>query len=79
MLRTEDHCVGCPDGVPCLGVACPSRNVPVWYCDKCENECSRGELRILDGKQLCYDCFCEEAWDAADVPEEEVLLLSLSW
>jgi len=54
MLRTEDHCVGCPDGVPCLGVACPSRNVPVWYCDKCENECSRGELRILDGKQLCY-------------------------
>lgn len=71
MLRTEDHCVGCPDGVPCLGVACPSRNVPVWYCDKCENECSRGELRILDGKQLCYDCFCEEAWDAADMPEEE--------
>lgn len=71
MLRTEDHCVGCPDGVSCLGVACPSRNVPVWYCDKCENECSRGELRILDGKQLCYDCFCEEAWDAADVPEEE--------
>ncbi len=61
MLKIEDRCVGCPDGVPCLGAYCPCRNVPVWYCDKCENEYSRGELRILDGKQLCYDCFCEEA------------------
>lgn len=71
MLRIEDHCVGCPDGVPCLGAACPNRNAPVWYCDECEAEVLREDLRILGGKQLCYDCFCEEAWDSADEPEEE--------
>lgn len=71
MLRIEDHCVGCPDGVPCSGSSCPNRNVPVWYCDEYEREYDRDELRVLDGKQLCYDCFCEEAWDSAGEPEEE--------
>jgi hypothetical protein len=54
-----------------MGSSCPNRNVPVWYCDECEREYDRDELRLLDGKQLCYDCFCEEAWDSADEPEEE--------
>ncbi len=71
MLRIEDHCVGCPDGAPCMGSSCPNRNVPVWCCDECEREYDRDELRLLDGKQLCYDCFCEEAWLSADEPEEE--------
>lgn len=71
MLKNEDHCVGCPPELGCLGDGCPHRNVPHWFCDKCERECDRDELRILDGKQLCYDCFCEEAWDGADEPEEE--------
>jgi|GEM_PF-1237330 len=34
-------------------------------------EKSPEELRFLDGKQLCYDRFCEEAWLSADEPEEE--------
>lgn len=39
--------------------------------EECEREYDRDELRLLDGKQLCYDCFCEEAWLSADEPEEE--------
>jgi hypothetical protein len=54
-----------------MGSSCPNRNVPVWYCDECEREYNRNELRVLDGKQLCYGCFCEEAWGSADEPEEE--------
>ena len=30
MLKIEDHCVGCPDGVPCSGSSCPNRNLLVW-------------------------------------------------
>lgn len=71
MLIHEDDCVGCPPGLGCLGDGCPHRNVPHWFCDECEAEVSRKELRILNGKQLCWDCFCEESWDAAETPEEE--------
>lgn len=71
MLKHVDECVGCPPEKGCLGSACPNRNVPRWFCDECENEFERDELRVFNGKQLCYDCFCEEAWLSADEPEEE--------
>lgn len=69
MLKIEDRCVGCPAGVPCLGAACPNRDIPVWYCDECGQELERWQLRRLNGNELCFDCFGEEAWDSAEEPE----------
>lgn len=53
MIKYENDCVGCPDGVPCMGSTCPNRNVPHFYCDDCENE---DDLYEFDGEQLCADC-----------------------
>ena len=40
MLVIEDHCCDCAvPGYPCLGVHCPARRVPVFYCDVCGAEC----------------------------------------
>ena len=36
MIKIENDCVGC--GLPCLGSACPYREVPYFYCDDCEYE-----------------------------------------
>lgn len=71
MLKHVDECVGCPPEKGCLGSACPNRNVPRWFCDECENEFERDELRVFNGKQLCYDCLCEEVWFSAEEPEDE--------
>lgn len=71
MLRHEDECVGCPPEKGCLGSACPNRNVPRWFCDECENEFERDELRVFNGKQLCYDCLSEEVWFSTEEPEDE--------
>ena len=38
MTRTENDCVGCPDGMLCLGNSCPNRNVVHHYCDKCGDD-----------------------------------------
>lgn len=46
MLKHVDECVGCPPEKGCLGSACPNRNVPRWFCDECENEFERDELRV---------------------------------
>lgn len=71
MLKYENECVSCPPEMGCIGSACPYRNVPRWYCDECEAECDREDLRILGDKQLCWNCFIDLAWDAAETPEEE--------
>lgn len=38
MIREENDCVGCPEGVPCIGSNCPMRNVPHMYCYDCAKE-----------------------------------------
>ena len=53
MRKYENHCVGCPEGMGCLGSSCPYRNVPVDYCDICGSE--GAEYRI-DGEDYCEDC-----------------------
>lgn len=53
MIKYENDCVGCPDGVPCLGSSCPNKNVPHYYCDDCGNE---DDLYEFDGEQLCAEC-----------------------
>ena len=63
MERIENECVDC--GLPCLGDACPYRNVRRLYCDRCDSEAemlykveglggkkqSRQRRQSLSGKQ----------------------------
>lgn len=56
MMKIENMCVGCPPERGCLGSACPNRNVPVYYCDKCKDEVSPDELYEFDDQQLCSEC-----------------------
>lgn len=56
MQTVNDECVGCPDGIPCLGRTCPFKNVVRYYCDKCGEE---NKLYEFDGEQLCIDCIAK--------------------
>ena len=39
MIRHENHCCDCAvPSYPCLGSSCPYINVPVYYCDICDND-----------------------------------------
>ena len=39
MITYEDECCGCAvPGYPCMGSACPNRNVPHMYCDNCGDD-----------------------------------------
>ena len=58
MIVIEDHCVDC--GLPCLGNACPKRNVEVCYCDKCGEEIPCDEVDEVDGEELCEGCLKEK-------------------
>ena len=51
MKQIENECVSC--GLPCLGNACPYRNVIRFYCDRCNNET---KLYRYEGEELCQDC-----------------------
>ena len=50
MTRTENDCVGYPDGLPCLG----NRNVVHHYCDKCGAELPHGR------QQYCLNCLLKD-------------------
>ena len=56
MVKTENHCVGCPTEMGCRGSACPHRNVEVTYCDCCGEEIDRDEIYEVDGEDLCESC-----------------------
>lgn len=56
MIQIENHCVGC--GLPCMGNACPHRNVEVHYCDRCEEEIE--EIYLVDEEELCDECLKEK-------------------
>ena len=58
MITYEDECVGCPTEMGCMGSACPYRNVPHLYCDKCEEEVEK--LYKYDGEEICEDCLLKE-------------------
>ncbi len=51
MRVTENECVDC--GKPCMGNACPYRNVTRFYCDECKEE---EPLYYYDGEELCIEC-----------------------
>ena len=52
--RIENHCVGCPAEMGCLGSSCPHQNVEVHYCDKCGDELDA--IYDVDGNELCESC-----------------------
>lgn len=57
MKETTNECVGCTSmGLPCMGSACPNRNVTRYYCDECGEE---AQLYIFDDEELCLDCIIE--------------------
>ena len=67
MIREENDCVGCPDGVPCIGSNCSMRNVPHMYCDYCGEEIDPDYAIEDNGCDYCYDC----AEELALIEEEE--------
>lgn len=58
MVTMEDECCGCAvPAYPCMGSACPNRNVPHLYCDKCEEEVE--DLYKTEDGELCAKCVLE--------------------
>ena len=55
MIKVENFCIGCAsDSYPCMGDACPRRNVEVHYCDQCDEKIE--EVFEVDGEELCEEC-----------------------
>lgn len=54
MIEYEDECVGCPTEMGCMGISCPNRNVPHYYCDGCGDEVDI--LYEINGKEYCASC-----------------------
>ena len=54
MIKYENECVGCPPEMGCLGDECSNRNVPHYYCDKCDKhfEDQEGIVEIFDNAWL---------------------------
>ena len=60
-LVYENECCGCAvPAYPCMGDACPNRNVPYWYCDECEDDFKPSELYDYNGMMLCKDCLAKQ-------------------
>lgn len=54
-LVYKDECCQCAtENYPCLGSACPNRNVPHLYCDNCEEEVE--DLYKTEDGELCAEC-----------------------
>ena len=54
MIKYENHCCGCAvPGYPCIGDSCPYVDVPVYYCDNCNDE-TYAQYNIEDNH------YCEE-------------------
>ena len=58
MITYEDECVGCPTEMGCMVSACPYRDVPYLYCDKCEGEVEK--LYKYEGQEICEECLLKE-------------------
>lgn len=67
--RYENECVDC--GLPCLGAACPNRNVLYIDCDKCDEPITDDVFKY-NSKELCKDCVIDALIEDG-VIEKEVL------
>lgn len=57
MITIENGCVGCPEGMGCLGKSCPKLREVCLTCDVC------GEMieaaYIIDDKHVCAECLTD--------------------
>lgn len=54
MIKYENHCCDCAvPGYPCMGSFCPTANIPVYYCDEC-NDGTYAQYDI-EGKHYCEE------------------------
>lgn len=70
MITYENNCVGCPDGIPCIGKICPLVHQEVVICDQCGNHINSKYYKFTN-KEYCEDCI-------DDVLNEEFHHLTLS-
>ena len=71
MLRPVDECVGCSGmGMPCMGSRCPNRNVPHWFCDKCDDEFEPEALYDYNDEMLCAECLLNQFDTVAQNPDK---------
>ena len=66
MIRYENECVSCPPEMGCFGSACPNRNVPRIYCDKCGEEIDYDSNRWDQEKEYHICEYCEPDEDEAE-------------
>ena len=53
MVRSENDCVGCPQG--CIN--CGLKAVKHYYCDECGEEIDPDDAESFNGMDLCIECF----------------------
>lgn len=73
MIKEKNDCVGCPQGVPCIGDSCPLRHNPHIYCDNCEVELTEEDTwrdAEDEDKDYCYKCAMELGIIKDDEEEE---------
>lgn len=74
MLKLENWCVGCPPEKGCLGKGCPYVDVPVYYCDTCNNDGATYECEGEDICEYCLDELIKKEWDSKTKAEKTTLL-----
>lgn len=70
MLKTVNRCVDCT--IPCVGGFCRTADSYEVCCDSCGQTAER--FYLLDGENLCRQCFIEAALENADSISAEELL-----
>lgn len=80
MIRYENHCCDCAvPAYPCIGNSCPRVNVPVYYCDCCNNDTYA--KYDIEGEHYCEDCakeYLKEVFEDLTISEQaEVLDITL--
>lgn len=76
MVKRENHCCDCAvPGYPCMGSSCPYVNIPVYYCDICDND-THAEYDIDNGHYCEYHAkeYLKEAFDDLTLSEQAELL-----
>ena len=72
MIRYENHCCGCAvPAYPCIGDSCQYMNVPVYYCDFCDDDIYA--KYDIDGEHYCEDCaknYLKESFEDLTLSEQ---------
>lgn len=76
MIKYENHCCDCAvPGYPCIGNACPYVNIPVYYCDSCNDDTLA--VCIIDDRHYCEEHakdYLKEAFEDLTIEEQAEVL-----